>query len=97
MSEKAIPVENKKKEIQIKVKNDDVAAGTYANSFTITFNADEFLLDFIMMQPQAPLGLLTSRIILSPGKARELARVLNDVVKKRDEMHRPPSVPTATS
>ena len=96
MTEKGTPVNNKKKDIQIKIKNDDVAAGAYANSFTITFNADEFLLDFIMMQPQAPLGLLTSRVILSPGKARELARVLGEVVKKRDEMHQP-SGPGAVS
>ncbi len=88
--------ENKKKEIQIKIKNDDVAAGSYANSFTITFNADEFVLDFIMMQPQAPMGLLTNRIVLSPAKTRELARVLNDVVRQRDEMHEVP-VKDATS
>lgn len=76
------------KNIQLKIKNDDVAAGSYANSFAITFNENEFLVDFVMMQPQGKLGLVTSRIVVTPRKAGELAKALTDAVKTYDNMQK---------
>jgi hypothetical protein len=78
-----------RKNIQIKIKNDDVAAGSYSNSFAITFNENEFLIDFIMMQPQAKLGLVTDRIVMTPRKAAELAKALSDAVNTFENMHKP--------
>jgi hypothetical protein len=74
------------KNIQLKLKNDDVAAGNYSNSFAITFNENEFLIDFIMMQPQAQMGLVTDRIVVTPRKAAELAKALSDAVKAYENM-----------
>jgi len=74
------------KNIQLKIKNDDVAAGNYSNSFAITFNENEFLIDFIMMQPQAQMGLVTDRIVVTPRKAAELAKALGDAVKAYENM-----------
>lgn len=74
------------KNIQLRIKNDDVAAGNYSNSFAITFNENEFLIDFIMMQPQAQMGLVTDRIVVTPRKAAELAKALTDAVKAYENM-----------
>jgi hypothetical protein len=74
------------KNIQIRIKNDDVAAGNYSNSFAITFNENEFLIDFIMMQPQAQMGLVTDRIVVTPRKAAELAKALDNAVKAYENM-----------
>lgn len=74
------------KNIQLRIKNDDVAAGNYSNSFAITFNENEFLIDFIMMQPQAQIGLVTDRIVTTPRKAAELAKALTDAVKAYENM-----------
>jgi hypothetical protein len=76
------------KNIQLKLKNDDVAAGNYSNSFAITFNENEFLIDFIMMQPQAQMGLVTDRIVVTPRKAAELAKALGDAVKAYENMQK---------
>lgn len=76
------------KNIQLKIKNDDVAAGSYANSFAITFNDNEFLVDFVMMQPQGKLGLVTNRIVVTPRKAGELAKALTDAVKAYENMQK---------
>jgi hypothetical protein len=76
------------KNIQLKIKNDDVAAGSYANSFAITFNDNEFLMDFIMMQPQGKMGLVTNRIIMTPKKAAEVAKALGDAVKAYENMQK---------
>jgi hypothetical protein len=74
------------KNIQIRIKNDEVAAGNYSNSFAITFNENEFLIDFIMMQPQAQMGLVTDRVIVTPRKAAELGKALTDAVKAYENM-----------
>lgn len=74
------------KNIQLRIKNDEVASGNYSNSFAITFNETEFLIDFIMMQPQAQIGLVTDRIVVTPRKAAELAKALSDAVKAYENM-----------
>lgn len=76
------------KNIQLRIKNDDVAAGSYANSFAITFNDNEFLMDFIMMQPQGKMGLVTNRIVMTPRKAAEVAKALGDAVKAFENMQK---------
>ena len=76
------------KNIQLKIKNDDVAAGSYANSFAITFNDNEFLMDFVMMQPQGKIGLVTNRVIVTPRKAAEIAKALGDAVKAYENMQK---------
>jgi hypothetical protein len=74
------------KNIQLKLKNDDVAAGNYSNSFAITFNENQYLIYFIMMPPQAQMGLVTDRIVVTPRKAAELAKALSDAVKAYENM-----------
>ena len=76
------------KNIQLRIKNDDVAAGSYANSFAITFNDNEFLMDFVMMQPQGKMGLVTNRVIVTPRKAAEIAKALSDAVKAYENMQK---------
>jgi hypothetical protein len=82
---------NEQKNVQLRIKNDDVAAGSYSNSFAITFNENEFLIDFIMMQPQAKLGLVTDRVIMTPKKAAEFANALSDAVRTFEGMKKPKS------
>ena len=76
------------KNVQLRIKNDDVAAGSYANSFAITFNDNEFLMDFVMMQPQGKMGLVTNRVIVTPKKAAEIAKALSDAVKAYENMQK---------
>ena len=76
------------KNIQLRIKNDDVAAGSYANSFAITFNDNEFLMDFVMMQPQGKMGLVTNRVIVTPRKAAEIAKALSYAVKAYENMQK---------
>jgi hypothetical protein len=39
-----------------------------------------------MMQPQAQMGLVTDRIVVTPRKAAELAKALSDAVKAYENM-----------
>ncbi len=72
---------NNKNNIQIKIKSDDVAAGSFSNSFSISFTENEFIIDFIMMQPQVNMGIVTNRIIMTPSKINDLERALREASK----------------
>ena len=47
--------------------SDDIAQGLYANLVMSNFNKEEFLLDFIFIQPGGKKGKVRSRVILSPN------------------------------
>lgn len=73
--------ETKKPEIQIEI-DDASAQGIYANLAMIGHSENEFIIDFIFLQPQAPKAKVRSRIITSPGHAKRLLAALQDNVSK---------------
>ncbi len=64
-----------KKEIPIKIP-DDVLRGAYANQMVVAHTREEFLLDFINLFP--PGGVVTARILVSPGHLKRMIRALED-------------------
>jgi len=73
--------ETKKPEVQIEI--DDVTAqGTYSNLAMIAHSDNEFILDFIFIQPQAPRAKVRSRIITSPSHAKRFLAALKDNISK---------------
>ena len=73
--------ETKKPEIQIEI-DDAAAQGVYTNLAMIGHSENEFILDFIFLQPQAPKAKVRSRIITSPGHAKRLLAALQDNISK---------------
>ncbi len=73
-------------EIQIKAQDSELK-GSYSNAVQVTHNKEEFILDFMNIFPWQKLGLLISRIILSPSHAKRLAGALQENVKKYEEQH----------
>ena len=73
---KAQPVQ-----IQIQV-DDDIAQGVYANLAMVNHNDAEFTLDFIFVQPQAPVAKVRSRVITSPRHMKRLAMALQENIAR---------------
>jgi len=71
--------EEKKIEIQVP---SEVENGIYSNLAFISHGEGEFILDFIFLQPQKPIGKVVSRVILSPQHAKRFLIALNDNIKK---------------
>ena len=65
--------------------SEEVAQGMYTNLAMSNFNKEEFLLDFIFVQPGGKKGKVRSRIILSPKNAKRLALMMADNIKKYEE------------
>lgn len=69
-------------QIQIKVKDDDLK-GRYSNMMQVLHTKEEFVLDFFLVSP--PTGVLTSRVIMSPGHIKRMIKALEDNVGKYEE------------
>jgi len=66
-------------QIQIKAKDDDLK-GVYSNLMQVLHTKEEFLLDFFLVSP--PTGVLTSRVIMSPGHLKRLIKALQENMSK---------------
>jgi hypothetical protein len=73
--------ETKKPEVQIEI-DDATAQGVYVNLAMIGHSENEFVIDFIFLQPQTPKAKVRSRIITSPGHAKRLLAALQENIAK---------------
>lgn len=65
--------EEKPRSINIKITDEELK-GRYSNLVRITHTREEFILDFINIVP--PQGVVTARIVTSPGHLKRLVRAL---------------------
>lgn len=75
MDEKAQPQRNN---VNVKITDDELK-GRYANLVRISHTREEFILDFINMVP--PQGMVTARMIMSPGHIKRLITALDRNLK----------------
>ena len=68
-------------QIQLKASDQDLK-GVYSNLMQVTHTKEEFILDFFSLNPSMPVGVLASRVILSPSHLKRMAAVLEDNMKK---------------
>lgn len=66
-------------QIQIRASDNDLK-GSYSNMMQIAHTQEEFILDFFNVTP--PVGVLTSRIIMSPGHVKRMIQALEENLKK---------------
>ncbi|MDD5039892.1 MAG: DUF3467 domain-containing protein [Patescibacteria group bacterium] len=68
---------------QINIKIDDATLkGTYANAMGISHSKEEFVLDFMNIYPWQRAGVVTSRVITSPGHVKRIFKALEENIKK---------------
>jgi len=66
-------------QIQINAKP-EVMNGVYSNVMRVLHKPEEFILEFINIQP--PVGEMVARIITTPGHVKRIAKVLQDNIDK---------------
>lgn len=69
------------KQIQIKAQDEELK-GKYSNLMQVTHTQEEFMLDFFLVV--SPQGMLTSRIILSPGHLKRMIKALQENLEKHE-------------
>ncbi|MBI3115656.1 MAG: DUF3467 domain-containing protein [Candidatus Kerfeldbacteria bacterium] len=69
---------------QLQIKADDATMrGAYANMMQVQHSKEEFVMDFMNLFP--PQGLLTARVITSPGHLKRIAAALKDNLDKYEK------------
>ena len=71
-------------EVNIKISDDELK-GSYSNLLRIAHTGEEFILDFINLVP--PQGVVTSRIITSPGHLKRIIRALQVNLDRYEQQH----------
>lgn len=57
-----------------------IQGGAYANNMVVAHTKEEFIMDFIMAAP--PVGVVTSRVIISPGHMKRIIKALQENFNK---------------
>jgi len=70
--------------INIKI-DDSVMKGSYANAMGISHSKEEFVLDFMNIYPWQRAGIVTSRVITSPGHMKRIFKALEENIKKYEQ------------
>ncbi|MBW2452559.1 MAG: DUF3467 domain-containing protein [Deltaproteobacteria bacterium] len=79
--------EKKPQEVKLAIQlDDDVAQGAYVNLSVVNHNENEFVIDLIFVQPQAPRAKVRSRVVTSPRHAKQLMLALQDNVKRYEQV-----------
>jgi hypothetical protein len=73
-----------KRQLPVKVP-EKVLRGVYANQMVVSHTREEFLLDFINLFP--PEGIVTARVIVSPGHLKRMIRALSDNLARYEAKH----------
>lgn len=66
-------------QLQVKV-SDEILKGVYANMVQIGHTQEEFVLDFMNIFP--PAGIITSRVVISPGHMKRVVLALQENLKR---------------
>lgn len=67
--------------INVKI-NDEVLKGSYANMMMVSHTKEEFILDFLNIFPAQKQGVVTARVITSPGHLKRLAAAIAENLSK---------------
>ena len=71
---------------QINIKIDDATLkGAHANAMGISHAKEEFVLDFMNIFPWQKVGVVTSRVITSPGHMKRIYRAMEENIKKYED------------
>lgn len=72
---------NQQNQIQIRASDQDLK-GVYSNFMQVTHTQEEFILDFFSLNPTAPVGVLSARVILSPGHFKRMLSAMQENLKR---------------
>ena len=64
---------------------DAVLKGAYANAMGVSHSKEEFTIDFMNIYPAQRAGIVTARVITSPGHGKRIMKALEENIKKYEQ------------
>ncbi len=83
-------MEKERRDMKIEIKVEEgIAAGVFSNFANISHSADEYIVDFLFVNPTPPpgFGKVVSRVILTPGHAKRIMLALSDNLRAYEEKY----------
>lgn len=71
-------------QINIKIE-DPIMKGAYANAMGVSHSKEEFVMDFMNIYPWQRAGIVTARVITSPGHMKRICKALEENIKKYEQ------------
>jgi hypothetical protein len=71
-------------QINIKIE-DPIMKGVYANAMGVSHSKEEFVVDFMNIFPYQHAGIVTARVITSPGHMKRIYKALEENLKKYEQ------------
>ena len=78
----------KENEIKVEIKFDEqTATGVFSNFANVTHSPEEFIVDFLFINPAPPAGFgkLMSRVVMTPGHVKRLAMAMKEYITRYEE------------
>ena len=75
-------------EMKVEIKVDEkTIAGVFSNFTNMTHSPDEFIFDFLFVNPTPPpgFGKLMSRVVVTPAHAKRILRALSENINTYEE------------
>ena len=79
-------MDEKTKQIKIQASKDELK-GVYSNVMQVSHTQEEFVLDFLNIT--GATGVLSARVILSPGHFKRMAKLLEKTLREYEERFGP--------
>lgn len=79
-------MQNQGVKVEIKV-DEHTATGVFSNFANITHSPEEFIVDFLFINPAPPSGFgkLMSRVVLTPGHMKRLEAAIRENIARYEE------------
>ncbi len=71
----------------------EVLRGSYANTVSVSYTGNEFILDFAAINPAQGNGVATNRIFVSPTLVKQMIELLNRMVSQFESQKGESSMP----
>lgn len=77
-------------EVQLQVELDEpTAQGVYCNLAMVNFTPNEFIIDFIFVQPQQPKAKVRARVVNTPQHMKRLVMAMQDSLSRYEKTFGP--------
>jgi hypothetical protein len=76
--------QGQQRQIQIKI-TDEILKGAPSNMMAVSHSKEEFVVDFMNIYPPQGQGIVTARVIVTPGHMKRIAGALADNIQKYEK------------
>ncbi|MFH1171173.1 MAG: DUF3467 domain-containing protein [bacterium] len=76
--------QGQQQQIQIKI-TDDILKGAISNMMAVSHTKEEFVIDFMNIYPAQGQGIVTARVVVTPGHIKRIVNALTENVQRYEK------------